>query len=49
MNMTPRAKALTLGSPPLAGLLFFAVAFAVGKIQVRAVDRGVRLLDRLRL
>lgn len=47
--MTPRQKALLLGSPPLAGLLFFAAAFVVGKIQDRAVDRGVRMLDRLRL
>jgi hypothetical protein len=44
-----RRQALALGSPPLAGLLFFATAFVVGKIQDRAVDRGVRLLDRLRL
>lgn len=44
-----RRQALTLGSPPLAGLLFFAAAFVVGKIQDRAVDHSIRILDRIRL
>jgi hypothetical protein len=46
--MTPRDRAL-LFSPPIAGLLYFAAAYIVGRWQDAAVDRGVRLLDGLRL
>lgn len=46
--MTRRDRAL-LFSPPIAGLLFFAAAYIVGRWQDHAVDRGVRLRDRLRL
>lgn len=48
LNMTPRDRAL-LFSPPIAALLYFAAAYIVGRWQDHAVDRGVRLLDRLRL
>ena len=33
-----RRQALALGSPPLAGLVFFAAAFLVGKVQDQATS-----------